>query len=472
MNFSPISSLPPEVLHEILTYLPIETLLIFGRTSKRNYSAATQALQNLRLAILPRQMHGTLAFLSTTTFEEIDTDVGDVAYDNPCRNQVLVTSPLPSSFNETRSRTKRPAGPTPAQHREKLIQLQNALACSVLSTPTLVSLTSFSLYIYHIISPALTEILATSFPNLKELRLNFHHPYLHDSCLPAQYWSNPIYLEPSPIWNALAGIGDRHNASLRLQKLEKLTLERAGINSYQLQRWVERNPNLKELRLRNVLGVDLEFVQWLGRHHSGTDLETTQQSRPARLRTLALESCSSLVINSVEQFSWLSSLFDFGDKSIYEERLALEVLSFRHSVSVSAKPLYAYLETNRPSIRQITLMDGHILIPKRQKKARPKPCTEKLDDSKKGPGGEPTLSASNEQIDGQSQDASGASVDNVATAVETLTINGNQSETESSDDDSWRPCVVSYLRFKNRYKRRKNCNFLPTDIIEPDPDAI
>ncbi|ETI19478.1 hypothetical protein G647_09312 [Cladophialophora carrionii CBS 160.54] len=463
MGTSPISTLPPEVLHQVLKYLPIATLLKFGRTSKSNYSAAILALQNLRLAILPRHIHGVLAFLSSSTFDGVESDLGDTFFDDPARNQVIITSALPPVDSLQRSRTRCPSQPavTPAQYREKLLQLQNALACSILSTPTLVRLSSLTLHIYHIVSPSLTEILATLLPCLRDLRLNFCHPYLHDTCLPAHYWTNPVFLESSPIWNSLAGVGGESGTHLRLRKLEKLTVERAGITSFQLRKWIECNPNLRELRLRNVAGVDAEFVQWLGQYYGAGDPET-EAPRPTRMKILALESCSSLVADSVEQLTWLDSLFGVGAKAGVcdqeEDDAALQVFSLRYSMSVQTRALCAYLESRRPGVQQITLPDGRSLATKaRHKRSSPK------EPSKEG--------------ERQGEDDNNAESAAINVGVQTLTMDESQSRPDedendaSEDDDSTSSSPVSYLQLINRRPPRKGCKFMPSDIIEPDPDV-
>jgi hypothetical protein len=484
MGSSPISTLPPEVLHQVLKYLPIATLLKFGRTSKSNYSAAILALQNLRLAILPRHIHGVLAFLSSSTFDDIDADLGDTFFDDPSRNKVIITSPLPPLDGPQRSRTKPTSQRTvtPAQYREKLLQLQNALACSILSTPTLARLSSLTLHIYHIISPSLTEILATLLPSLRDLRLNFYHPYLHDTCLPAQYWTNPIYLEPSPIWNALAGVGAESGTNLQLRRLEKLTVERAGITSFQLRKWVECNPNLRELRLRNVAGVDAEFVQWLGEYYGDSE---TRAARPTRMKILALESCSSLVADSVEQLTWLDSLFGVsGSKAQVRDQdddSALQVFSLRYSMSVRTPALCAYLESRRPGVQQITFPDGRILAPKknRHKRSRPERLSKEIHSSgtcsHKKRQRTRTTTLPVPQGEGQDDNENDNRVELTAldVGIQALSIDDTSSdENETSDDeDSPSSSPVSYLRLINRRRPRKGCKFIPSDIIEPDPDV-
>ncbi len=484
MSTSPISTAPPEVLHQVLKYLPIATLLRFGQTSKQNYSAATLALQNLRLAVFPRHLHGVLAFLSSSTFDEFDADIGASCYDDPCRNQVIVTSPVPTINGALRSKTKAPARTslTTAQHREKIFQLQNTLACSILSSPPLACLTSLTLHLYHITSPSLTEVLATLLPNVRDLRLNFYHPYLHDTCLPAQYWTNPVHLQPSPIWNALAGIGDKSNVKLRLRRLERLTIERAGITSFQLRKWIECNPDLGELRLRNVAGVDAEFVQWLGRYYGPDNTERSDGARPVKLRTLALENCSALTAESVEALGWLDSLFGLNSNEFHDQDnpAALRILSLRYSASVKTTALCEYLEAKRPAVQQVTLPDGRVLgrKVKTQKRSRSEPSSMQSRTSvvskKKRRARTQTTEPSPNNMGVQNPLHIDVEPSTMDINVQALTIDDTESDEDESSDDETSPfsSPVSYLRLTNRRRPRKGRNSMPNDIIEPDPDAI
>ncbi|KAK4937516.1 hypothetical protein LTR10_021887 [Elasticomyces elasticus] len=370
-----ISELPPELLHQILTYLPISNLLTFARTSKQHYSASTLALQDLQLAVLPKRVHGILAFLNASNFDDLDHNYTFWGHDSLSRNQIIVPSTLPvPSHRLKRSRSKKPPDAsrqllTPVQYREELFQLQNALSCSILSTPSLVNLQSLTLHIYNIISPSLSETIATRFPKLRHLHLNFNHPYLHDTCLPAQYWTSPLFLKGSPLWNSLAGLGRENEAKLRLTRLESLTVERAGITSVQLQRWIGRNLALKELTLRNVMGVDAEFVEWLGQYYGRQPIGSSRPA-PARLRHLALESCANLSLQSVEDFRWLDNLTFTESTPYLDEGLpdldgcpdtALQALSL-HGSPVSTTSLLKYLDETRPPLRQITLPSGRVLV--------------------------------------------------------------------------------------------------------------
>ncbi|KEF57699.1 uncharacterized protein A1O9_05617 [Exophiala aquamarina CBS 119918] len=387
-----LSSLPPELLHEILLCLPISNLLSFACTSKENFTTSTLALQTLHLAVLPRRIYGVLTFLNSYHLDDNDDDPD--AYDGtPSLHQVIIPSELPThslqGSKKAGAQISRTSNLTPVQYREQLFALQNKLACSVLSTSALCKIQTLSLHLYELTSPELATVLATSFDSLRNLHLNFSHPYIHDTCLPAHYWTSPVFLKGSPVWNSLAGLGDLHAATLKLGTLETLTLERAGITSVQLRKWIAQNPRLKQITLRNVLGVDHDFVEWLGEYYSprtkiGRDAvrRTNETEPPARLQKLALEHCSSLILKSKADFTWLDSLFDLGPssgtgtsrrygnasyKSYYTttpECLQNFSLLGSNSNAVFTNNLLSYLEEGKPRVKQVTLPDGRILVAK------------------------------------------------------------------------------------------------------------
>ena len=250
------------------------------------------------------------------------------------------------------------------------MQLQNALACSALSSSSLVNLQSLTLHMYDIRSAPLTELLATRFPHLRHLHLNFSHPYVHDTCLPARQWESPLLLRGSPVWNALAGMGEKHESNLKLRSLERLTLDRAGITCAQLRRWVQNNPGLRELTLRNCLGADNDFVEWLGGYYSSKSIEST---RHAKLTHLAIESCTFLWLETPEKFGWLDSLLEPGAEEQHyatsngrdnSSTTALQVLSFHLCPSVSTFAFLGYLDKRRTLLSRIGLANGRGLVPR------------------------------------------------------------------------------------------------------------
>lgn len=365
-----LASLPPEILHHILQCLPIPSLLSFSQVSKHYRRISCSALDTLHLAVLPRRIYGVLAFLNSLSLD--DLDISDSVGKSSALEQVILTSKITTPAAEPPRRS--PTRPddlnlTPAEYRDQLFTLQNALACKVLSTPALSNLHTLTLHLYHLSSPTLTRILATSLPHLRHLNLNFFHPYIHDTCLPAHYWASSVFLRGSPIWNSLAGLGAEHAVNLRLRNLESLTLARVGITSVQLRRWIENNPNLKQLTCRNVTGVDRDFVQWLGTYHTAQRHDRGVQ-RVARLTVLILENCSALKLRSMEDFCWLDHLFETLpglDNSTSDLGAAgLDVLSLRATdlSSISTPNFLTYLELRKPALEQVTLPDGRVFVAK------------------------------------------------------------------------------------------------------------
>ncbi|RVX75897.1 hypothetical protein B0A52_00254 [Exophiala mesophila] len=363
-----LASLPPETLHQILEYLPIPSLLSFSQASKRYHRIATSALHTLHLAVLPRRIYGVLAFLNSLSLD--DLDISDSVGRSCALDQIIVTSKIESPNAELSNKNARRSSDlniSPADYRDQLFTLHNALACKVLSTPALSSLQTLTLHLYHLSSPALARILATSLPHLRHLNLNFFHPYIHDTCLPAHYWSSSVFLKGSPVWNSLAGLGVEHAANLSLRNLESLTLARVGITSAQLRRWIQNNPNLKQLAFRNVTGVDQEFVEWLGTYYNSQN-HNRHVPRIARLTVLILEHCSSLKLKSVEDFYWLDNLFEILPSSKNNGSVlgtaGLDVLSLQTHGAISTANFLAYLELRKPAIEQVTVPDGRVFVAK------------------------------------------------------------------------------------------------------------
>lgn len=359
------SSLPPEIIHQILNHLAIGSILRFGRTCKKHHSASVLALQDLQLAVLPKRVHGILAFLHSANVNDPDYASGFEGQESLGRNQIIITSHLPIPV--TRRNRHEIQGPTPAQYREELLQLQNALAYSALVSSAQVNLKSLTLHMYDIVSAPLTELLATRFLKLRHLHLNFKHHYLHDTCLPAGYWEYAVLLRGNPAWNALAGLGQRHESKLKLRNLESLTLERAGITDAQLRKWIQHNPGLRTLKLVNCLGANSSLVQWLGEYYRD-DFDRTP--RPTKLKHLAIEQCAHLSFGTAESYSWLDSLLAHGDgvgalslKDTDDSPASpLQTLSLHKCPSTSTFALLEYLDKKRPPLDRIGLPSGRVLV--------------------------------------------------------------------------------------------------------------
>lgn len=348
-----LQDLPVELLDHTLQHLPVSDLLSFARTSRANYQVSIQALTTLDLAIFPRRIHSLLAFFDAA--DEDDEDEDDNTEDPPISKywtqsstsdrslyQVgLITnssgrpslsrSTAPPSTTSTRNnQTHRPSNrqtsppPTPLSLRTAEINAQNTLATLVLSTPTLVNLRTLTLRLYDLTSPELFSILATQFPNLTNLSLEFSHPYIHDTTLPAKYWREPIPTG-TPLWNTMAGLGATQSATLRLHGLRSLKLSRSGITSTQLRHWIEANPHLRSLQLSLCRGVDAEFTTWLG---------TYLASPVSELESVRLIDCSLLSLQSELDFDWINSALKSSPSSP-STRASLRELSLRGCKNVN-----------------------------------------------------------------------------------------------------------------------------------------
>lgn len=58
-----ISFLPLEVLLSILAYLPFESLLAFGETSRANFKSHTLCLRRLRVGVFEKRVHSMISLL-------------------------------------------------------------------------------------------------------------------------------------------------------------------------------------------------------------------------------------------------------------------------------------------------------------------------------------------------------------------------------------------------------------------------
>lgn len=101
---------------------------------------------------------------------------------------------------------------------------------------------------------------------------------------------------PSPMWNALAGIGPQSPNGLR--NLRSLSLIRVSITSFQLKSLLSHNDRLRSLHLRKCPGADAEFLQWLG----------GQWDQRKKLRALEIEDCDHVFIFAAEDAAWISGL--------------------------------------------------------------------------------------------------------------------------------------------------------------------
>lgn len=268
-------SLPTELVATILAHLPIHALLSFSATNRANRTLAQTALQELNVAVLPRDLHGRLALM------EHNADIASL--DFSIIKTAMLEKPLKAlHFSEILRRQ---------------VSLQNKITIDILKNEFTHSVKSLSLHMYDFGSAELASVLANNFPKLRELTLRFCHPYIRDKSTSSNYWKEAP--EGSPCWNALVGLGAENQQHLRLRNLHSLRIERAGLTSAQLRTFVESNPRLVKLHLDNVAGVDQEFVRWLG---------TYSESDTSRLQAITLQNCPQLKMHRLEDFVWLAGI--------------------------------------------------------------------------------------------------------------------------------------------------------------------
>ena len=186
----------------------------------------------------------------------------------------------------------------------------------------------------------LTSTLASRFPELRHLSLNFSHPCIHESYLPARYWRSTPFVsdEGTPAWNALAGIGAENREKLRSRGLRSLEVVRAAITERQCLEWVRRNPGLRKVRLQMVTGVDNSFV------HGLAALAEEGESRTG-LQVLQLENCGNLILKTEEEMAWIEKMVKNG----------LKELSFRECEGVDGEMLARVSEERKWGDRGLKL---------------------------------------------------------------------------------------------------------------------
>lgn len=280
-------SLPSELLFTILSHLPVSSLLDFSATCRTNQTLACRTLQTLNLAVLPSEIQCSMALMSRryqqSQHHSMSEDVADML-----QSSVSKTTDIPTRLSKDSRAIER---------LEQQITAQNDIAADILGKESLKNLRSLSLHMYDLQSADLASVMATKLVKLRHLELNFAHPYIHDQCLPANYWHEAP--SGSSAWNALVGLGQANQQKLRMRSLLSLHVKRAGLTSTQLRKLIESNPLLRRIHLENVTGVDLDFVQWLAAYC---------ESGKSGLEQIVLERCPQLKMQRLEDFAWLAGI--------------------------------------------------------------------------------------------------------------------------------------------------------------------
>jgi hypothetical protein len=272
------TSLPPEVTHEILSYLPISSLLAFSETSHSSHSIALSAFNTLHIGIYHTKIASLISSISRSTS----------------------TDSKPSTHNVPIILCKREA-----RDKHQIIRSQTSKLVDIISrhAPTLRSLEVSA----WALEQDLADVLVTM-PNLRTLAVRLDHPTVRHARVPKSFWDvSPL----SPVWNTLSD--QRKNGRAPFGRLESLTLERSGITDHQLLQLLQRNPRIKELKLQKCLTITDEFFEALANSPMAKTLEKLSFTRSgtceiderilehlAELTNLKVWSSLPSVLNSIQ----------------------------------------------------------------------------------------------------------------------------------------------------------------------------
>jgi hypothetical protein len=252
-----IASLPPELLREVMLYLPVHDLLAFSQTSKHNYAVAHVSLMELNIGVFPNQINALLSDM-----------------DSSSRTSGSSTSSQRINIILSKRKTK----------SANLIMFhQNTVAARILHRHA-PSLRSLELALWDLQATTADALAKAS--QLRHLSLRLDHPHARAVDLHRGFWcSSP----GSTVWNSLftapsnarsrstspSPSSSKQSESSALVRstvfgqLESLTLERAGITDWQLLRLISENPKLREIRLHKCLTITDEFFRELSRSPIG-----------------------------------------------------------------------------------------------------------------------------------------------------------------------------------------------------------
>ena len=229
-----IHSLPAEILREVLTYLPIPYLFAFGLTSKHHHLIQLISLQKLRLGVFPTRLNGLLSLMESSHDSDTTHAVQIVLDKRKTRGKDMVIH----NQNVTTRKIVEKNRQTLRDLEVSLWDLQKSSA-DALST-------------LH---------------RLRRLAIRLDHPNVRYAGIDKAFWATS---PGSTVWNQLySEKGDKKC----LGRLQSLTLERAGITDYQLQRILDANPYITKLRLQKCLTLSAEFFETLSNSRVGQQLE-------------------------------------------------------------------------------------------------------------------------------------------------------------------------------------------------------
>ena len=228
-----LATLPPEITQEILTYLPISSLLSFSETSRTSHALALPSLRTLSLGVFNSRVNGLIAFM------------------NVCRSSTTYDVSMVVHRGDIKT-------------KQQIIRQQNCTSAAVLRTHGS-HLRDLELAIWEIEKPV-AEAMA-SMKNLRRLNLNLDHPHTRHSRLLRSYWDEA---PTGTVWNLLAASA---SGQQMFGRLESVVLQRAGVTDYQLKQILKRNPHVKGLKLHKCFELTRRTFDYLARSPLANNLE-------------------------------------------------------------------------------------------------------------------------------------------------------------------------------------------------------
>lgn len=234
-NMSNLASLPPELVREVISYLPIASFLAFGLTSKEHHAIQCSSLSILRLGVFPSRLAGMISLM------EAAADVSSIH---------SVQTVLPKAQTRT---------------KDMIIRNQNALVQKVVDKHRQ-TLRDLEIALWDLKKPSARSV--SRLVNLRRLSIRLDHPHTRHAKVDRDFWeSSPV----STAWNSFFARPDERKVFGRLQSLN---LERAGITDFQLRQILKNNPMMSDLRLRKCLVLTRETFEHLARDEINERLET------------------------------------------------------------------------------------------------------------------------------------------------------------------------------------------------------
>ncbi|KAF2814716.1 uncharacterized protein BDZ99DRAFT_515494 [Mytilinidion resinicola] len=271
MKSSPLLALPPELLVNILSFLPITSLLKFSETSHASHALATSSLHTLSLSIHTTRIGGIMSRLGATT---LPTPKNTASAFASARNA------LSASFTESIPRSSRSSqsslgiaedsilrsGPhavhvlIPNAHTfdpSTLLAFHNALISSVL-TRHKTTLRHLDLSLWSL-TPHIAHALK-SLPALRTLSLRIEDPNARSTSRRIRLAHR---LEECVAWDILAEDASWASA------LQALRIDGAQVSTAQLGKLLSCNHLCRELWVCKCHNVDRDVWRYLGSEWKG-----------------------------------------------------------------------------------------------------------------------------------------------------------------------------------------------------------